>query len=515
MQNRAFGFLGMLAVMGVSIVFGMILGGRLNAPPVMLAAPTTPPLQLAPRSVGGVAYTDFADIVETSLPAVVSVTSTSRGGDEGGSPHPFMDDEFFRRFWFFGDPPERNDERQEQRRIGSGSGFIISPDGYVLTNNHVIEESDKVQVALTNGETYSADVVGTDPSIDLALLKIETDKVDLPTLPLGDSQSVRVGEWVIAIGNPHEFDQTVTVGVISGKGRRVPLPTTDSGVVSFIQTDAAINLGNSGGPLLDSAGNVIGINTAIRRQNFAEGIGFALPINQARDVVDQLREFGEVRRGWIGIRMNDAGIDEASREYFGLPDTQGVLVTWVGPGGPAAKGGMKRNDIIRTVDGDPVRDNLDMISKISSHKPGDKVRLTVFRDGRKVDLVVTLGDRKEALEAEFGRDATPQVHPRDEEPEESKGLGLTLENLDARTREQLRLGEDQDGVVITRVDFESEADDKDLRPTMVITAVNDEPIASVREWEQAMEQLRPGSPVKLDIVFPGGEQFGFVFLRAP
>jgi serine protease Do len=176
---------------------------------------------------------------------------------------------------------------------------------------------------------------------------------------------------------------------------------------------------------------------------------------------------------------------------------------------------MKRNDIIRTVDGDTVRDNLDMIAKISSHKPGDKVRLTVFRDGRKVDLVVTLGDRKEALEAEFGRDATPPVRPQDEGPEESKGLGLTLENLDARTREQLGLDQDQDGVVITRVDFASEADDKGLRPTMVITAVNDEPIESVREWERAMEGLRSGSPVKLDIVFPGGEQFGFVFLRAP
>jgi serine protease Do len=516
MQNRAFGFAALLAVTAVSIVFGMILGGKLNAPPVMLAAPAEPAMQLAPAiDGGGIGVTDFADIVERSMPAVVSVTSTARGReDEAESPHPFLDDPFFRRFWF-GDPEDTERQPQERpRRVGAGSGFIISPDGYVMTNNHVVEDFEKVEVTTTSGTKFEADVVGTDPSIDLALLKINAEQ-ELPTLPFGDSDGLRVGEWVIAIGNPHEFDQTVTVGVVSGKERRVPLPSTDSGVASFIQTDAAINLGNSGGPLLDSRGNVIGINTAIRRQNFAEGIGFALPINVARSVVEQLRERGEVRRGWIGITMNDSGIDATVRDYYGLPDTSGVLVKTVAENGPAETAGLKVGDVIREVDGDKVRDNLDMIDKISSHQPGEKVALNVYRRGRAVDLKVTLGDREEGIARELGSDQQQGRPDREDDREESSGLGLTVENLSPRTLERLGLEEDQEGVVITHVDFESEADGRGLRPTMVITAVNDEPIGNVADWGRAMDRLRPGTPVKLDIVPPGGGTVFYFFLRVP
>jgi serine protease Do len=307
----------------------------------------------------------------------------------------------------------------------------------------------------------------------------------------------------------------VTVGVVSGKERRVPLPSTDSGVASFIQTDAAINLGNSGGPLLDARGNVIGINTAIRRQNFAEGIGFALPINQARSVVEQLRERGEVKRGWIGITMNDTGIDETVREYYGLPDANGVLVKTVAKRGPAARAGLEVGDVFRAVDGDDVRDNLDMINKISSHQPGEKVALNVFRSGRSVDLKVTLGDRDEGIRQEFGLDS-PEIRPgREAEPEASSGLGLTVQSLSRRSRDRLGLGQEQQGVVVTRVDFESEADAKGLRPTMVIVAVNDKPIENVLQWERLVGGLRPGAPVKLDIVPPGGETVFYFFLRVP
>ena len=511
MPNRAFGFGALLAVIGVSIVFGMLLGGKLNPPPVMLAAPSGTTLQLAPVNSGGHS-TSFADIVEDSLPAVVSVTSTARGSDQDDDRlRQFLDDPFFRRW--FGEPEDESRPRPPQRRVGSGSGFIISPDGYVMTNNHVIQDFDKVEVTLTNGDSFSAQVVGTDPSIDLALLKIDPQGAQLPTLPLGDSSRLRVGEWVIAIGNPYEFDQTVTVGVVSGKERRVPLPNTDPGVVSFIQTDAAINLGNSGGPLLDASGNVIGINTAIRRQNFAEGIGFALPINQVSAVVQQLIEQGEVRRGWIGIRMSGSGIDEATREYYDLPDTNGVLVTWIDPDGPARKAGLNKWDVIREVDEEPVRDNLDMIAKISSRQPGEKVRLNVLRQGKPLNMRITLGDREEALLAEAGGERQPRGPGR--EPEESTGLGVTVENLGSRTRDQLGLGDDVRGVVITDVDFESEADDKGLRPTMVIAAVNDNPVRSVSEWEDAMGGLRSGSPVKLDIVLPGSDQVIYFFLRVP
>jgi serine protease Do len=516
MQNRTLGLAALLAVIGISIVFGMILGGRLNAPPVMLAAP----LQLAPQitaSVGVAGGSDFADIVERSMPAVVSVTSTARGSDPHAEvEHPMMDDPFFRRFFFNEQEDGEGRPQTPRRRIGAGSGFIISPDGYVMTNNHVIEDFERVEVTMSDGKSYEAQVVGADPSIDLALLKIDTDGREMPTLPLGDSKTLRVGEWVLAIGNPHDFDQTVTVGIVSGKERRVPLAGLDGGVVSFIQTDAAINLGNSGGPLLDARGNVIGINTAIRRQNFAEGIGFALPIDTARAAVDQLRESGEVRRGWIGITMNDTGIDETVREYYGLPDVHGVLVKAVTDGGPAAEAGMEVGDVIRAVDGDDVRDNMDMIGKISSRRPGERVDLSVYRAGRVVDLRVTLGDRERGIRAgTAGDEQAPAPSSHEERIEESTGLGLTVENIGDRARQRLGMGPHQQGVLITEVDFKSEADAKGLQPTMIIVAVNDRPVRSVADWEAALEQLESGSPVKLDISPPGSDQVYYFFLRAP
>lgn len=516
-MQRNYGFAALLAVMAVSIVFGMILGGRLNAPRMAYAAPPSPALELTPAVEGRSPITDFADVVERGMPAVVSVTSTSQepGSD---SRNPLLDDPFFRRFWLFGDPEEQDEDLPRERRIGSGSGFIVSPDGYVMTNNHVVEDFENVEIAMSNGDVFKAEVIGVDPSIDLALLKIDpSDNGDrpFPTLPLGNSDDLRVGEWVIAIGNPHEFDQTVTVGVVSGKERRVPLPSTDSGVVSFIQTDAAINLGNSGGPLLDSRGNVVGINTAIRRQNFAEGIGFALPINTARDVIEQLRESGEVRRGWIGIRMNDQGIDETTREYYQLPDSLGVLVTWIEPEGPAEKAGLRPGDVIRKVDGNAVRDNLDMIGKISTRSPGDRVRLNIFRQGSDLQITVTLGDRESGLETDRGDDRREPSRERDQEPEESTGLGLTVESLRSSFRERLQLEGDQHGVVITDVEFGSEADRKGLQPMLVVTAINDQPIESVSDWSDAIDSLKSGSAVKLDLVAPGGEQTFFFFLRVP
>jgi serine protease Do len=514
MQNRSFGFLTMLLVMGVSIVLGMILGGKLNAPRVMLAAGGPAPLQLAPALAvtGG---SDLAEVVERSLPAVVTVTGTARGEEAEEVPgHPFLEDPFFRRFPFFGEPDEEEEPRTPQRRIGAGSGFILSPDGYVLTNNHVVDGYERVEVTLTDGATFLAEVVGADPSIDLALLKVDPEDRDLPTLPLGDSDALRVGEWVIAIGNPHEFDQTVTVGVVSGKGRRVPLPDTDLGVASFLQTDAAINFGNSGGPLLDARGNVVGINTAIRRQNLAEGIGFALPVNQARAVMEQLRRYGEVRRGWIGITMSEPGIDETTREYYSLPDRNGVLVTEVTEDGPAEEGGLRQWDVIREVDGEAVRDNLDMIGKITARMPDEKVRLTVYRDGRTRQIDVTLGDRRRGLDDLPASEQQPEPSRRDTAPEESSGLGLTVESLDARARSRLGLEDDTRGVVITEVEFDSEADRKGVRPTMVVRAVNDRPVRNVSDWEGALEQLRSGAPVKLDVSLPGDLRRVY-FLRAP
>ena len=511
MQNRNVGFAAMLAVMVVSALFGVFLGTKLSAPPVALAAVAGPALQLAtPREMDSGAA-GLADIVERSLPAVVSVTAISRVA-EGGDPHEgFLGDQF--RFFFYGEPPDGEDHRgPSPRRVGSGSGFVISPDGYVLTNNHVIENSEKVEVMTNDGHKYRADIVGTDVAVDLALLKIEPGR-ELPTLPLGNSDRLRVGEWVIAIGNPLDFDHTVTVGVVSGKERQVTVPSTDNGIASFIQTDAAINLGNSGGPLLDARGNVIGINTAIRRQNFAEGMGFALPINTARDVVEQLRKFGEVRRGYIGIVMNDTAIDDTIRDYYSLPDTRGVLVKMIKKESPAGRAGLRDGDVVRAVDGQPVRDNQELISRVSSRQPGDQVRLEVLRRSRPLEFTVTLADREDELRAEMGLEPPRAPRREPEKPAASRELGLTVESVDDTTREDLELPEEVKGVVVTDVDFQSEADTKGMQPTMVITAVNDEPIRDVSAWSRAIERMESGAPVKLDVT--DGKSVYYFFLRVP
>lgn len=515
MQHRALGFASLLAVIGVSIVFGMLLGGRLNSPPPVLAAPEHGAIQLAPAATSIQGMPDLADIVERAMPAVVSVTSTHLGREEDDERGSNRGQDFF-RFFFGPDGPNMDDAPQDQPRMGEGSGFIISSDGYVLTNFHVVDEADRVRIALQTGVEYPAEVVGTDPSIDLALLKVDAQGASLPTVPLGDSEGLRVGEWVIAIGNPLDYEHTVTVGVVSAKQRRVPIGRTDGGVVSFIQTDAAINFGNSGGPLIDSAGNVVGINTAIRRANYAEGIGFALPVNHARSVLDQLRERGYVKRGYIGITMNQNGIDDAAREYFRLPDEFGVIVDEVTADGPAKAAGLRDGDIIRKVDGKVVRDNLDLISKISSKQPGDAVNLEVFRNGRTLRMDATLADRQEQLDRATNNDRSPN-RPVPEPLEESSGMGITVRTLDREQRERWNLDSDMRGVVVTDVEFGSEAADKNILRNMIIVGVNDEPIRNTSDWEAALDGIPRGSPIKLGLVIltPSGPRNASVFLRAP
>ncbi|MDH3628378.1 MAG: trypsin-like peptidase domain-containing protein [Acidobacteriota bacterium] len=506
MNKGSLGFLSLLLVIGISIVFGVIVGGKLNAPPVAHAAPSHQPIQLAPANTGKVAGPDFADVVERSIPAVVGVTTTrvnertELNGDEE-NPHGRGDpEEFLRRF--FSQPTPEGDAEPS---IGEGSGFIISTDGYVLTNHHVIQNSARIRVSLENGRAYDAEVVGSDPSIDLALLKIDAGDHYLPTLPLGDSDAMRVGEWVLAIGNPLDFEHTVTAGVVSAKGRRVPISGTDEGVARFIQTDAAINFGNSGGPLLDGAGNVIGINTAIRRSNFAEGIGFALPINHVRLVIDQLREYGEVRRGYIGIRMAAEGITEEVVDYFDLDTAEGVLIDEVVENGPADDAGLRRDDIVRKVNGVSIRDNSDLIWQISSIRPDETVKLDVLRDGKLRKLEVRLADRDEGLRA--GNNRRPE--PRRAEPErEFEGLGFAVRDL----KDELRDG-GVSGVTVSRVEVDSQAFEKGLRRGMVIISINGTQVDSVEEWQAIAESLEPGTSIRLGAVVNGS---GFsIFLRVP
>jgi len=513
-MDRKYSFAVLLVVVAVSVVFGMILGGRLNAPATMLAATDTawlekPQEATLTRSAPG---PSFADIAEEALPAVVGVQNTSiqKATQEGENPH--QSDPLFR--WFFRTP------ESERRSVGFGSGFIISDEGYILTNNHVVEGATKLRVEMKNGEKYEATIVGADPSIDLALIKIDPQGVSLPTLPLGDSARLRVGEWVLAIGNPLGLDYTVTAGVVSAKGRDFQ---TDrrilGGVASYIQTDAAINKGNSGGPLLNAGGQVVGINTAIYRGGMGgmsdalvEGVGFALPINAARDAVEQILETGSVQRGFLGITMNTYDLDEDARDYYGLPDAHGVEITEVQHGMPAERAGVRAHDIIRQVDGQDVANRSDLLSKIATRRPGETVELTVFRDGKTIDLAVKLTSREEGMAARGSGETRPDREPEPETP--VAGLGIEVDNIPPGAREQLALPDDVEGVVIVGVDAASAAADKLIGPGMVITGLNDNPVRNVSDWNGAMRKLEVGDLVKIEIWFRGQVMFAYLKVTA-
>jgi serine protease Do len=510
-MNRKYSFAALLLVVFVSVIFGMVVGGKLNAPAIMHASGDTEWLKtLQPasdREKGSATNVDFADIVEEALPGVVRVVNTSIVSED---PHGSLRNDPMFRF-FFGP----RDEAPSQRSVGFGSGFIVSEEGYILTNNHVVEDATRLTVELSNDKKYDAEIVGADPSVDLAVLKIDPGSDKLHSLPLGDSDEIRVGEWVAAIGNPLQLDYTVTVGVVSAKARNFPIGSTLPGVASFIQTDAAINLGNSGGPLLDTQGRVVGINTAILRSggvenSLIEGVGFALPINVARDSVEQLLETGSVERGFLGIRMNLTPLDENAKEYYGLPDTNGVLITEVTSGTPAERAGLKSGDIIRTVDGEVVKDNVDLLSEIATRRPGDTVKLEVFRKGKTRKYDVELMSRSEGLNVSGGRRSGDDI-PDEARP--TAGLGFEVENLTPVLRRRLNLEDGVEGVVITRVDASSEAAEKGISPTMVVTSLEELPITDVASWNRALGSVKVGDVVKVELLDRGQLAYRFLKVR--
>lgn len=426
-----------------------------------------------------------ADIVERVSPAVVNI-DTLRIAVFRSPLAPFFNDPFFRRF--FGNIPEL--ERQIPQR-GIGTGFVFRSDGYILTNEHVIRGANEIKVTFIDGKEYQGRVVGADPLTDIAVVKI--DATNLPTIPLGDSDKARVGEFVIAIGNPYGLSHTVTVGVLSAKGR--PISAGDSGreYENFLQTDAAINPGNSGGPLLNLRGEVIGINTAILP--YAQGIGFAIPINMAKSILDQLITSGKVVRAWLGVYIQDLTPEIA--EKFGLSEAKGALVADVSKGSPAERAGLRRGDIILKVDEKETPTVSDLQREIRSHRPGDQVRLEVWRDGKKIILEATLGELKESGAV------VPEVQRID--------LGFEVAEITPELVEQYSLRVSR-GVVITSVRAGGPADEAGLRPGDVILEVNREEIASLGDWEDALAQVRPGDTVLL-LIDRGGRTY-FVPLRA-
>jgi serine protease Do len=509
----------LLAVIAFSIVLGMLASAMigLDGSAVRAEVGTRPQEELvlpsAPATAPSLALPAFAGLVEQAIPAVVSITSIDF--QSGSDPHEGLDDPIWN--WFFRRQPELEDEGQQperppRRSESGGSGFVISSNGYILTNHHVVEDADRVDVAFSDGSEREAYVMGTDPAIDLALLKVEAE--GLPTLALGDSEALRVGEWVVAIGNPVNFDHSVTVGVVSGKGRRFPLGGTDYSLSEFIQTDAAINFGNSGGPLINTRGEVVGINTAITRSGsngVIQGIGFALPINKARSVLDQLRETGRVSRGYLGVNIED--VNDLVQESYGLDEARGALVQTVEPNTPAEEAGLQPGDLILGLDGQTVRDTQELIGRISELPPGETVHLDLLRGGERIDLDVILGDR-ELLTGRSAESRLPEPEPEDDEVVE---MGFTVEPLGRQELRQMGVS-GLEGVLVTAVDADSAAWEAGLRRGVAILEVNRQPVRDLSDYREALEKVESGSVLQLRIavlIRRGEVGERFLFFRVP
>lgn len=415
----------------------------------------------------------FAPVVKQTLPAVVSIVSTkvvkANGGDEGLDQ--LFNDPRFRQF-FGNRQPNMPNQRQprEQRERGLGSGVIVNADGYILTNNHVIDGASDIRVALADKRELKARLIGADSKTDIALLKV--DEKNLPTLSFADSSQVQVGDIALAIGNPFGIGKTVTMGIISATGRG-NLGIED--YEDFIQTDAAINPGNSGGALINTRGELIGINTAIlSRAGGNQGVGFAVPGNMARAVMNQLSKGGKVVRGYIGTSIQDVTPEVA--KAFGLSEARGALVGEVTEGGPAAKAGIVKGDIITAVDGQSVLDNRELRLKISQMAPGTPVKLKLFRDGKERETTITLGELPvEKLAAEA------------EQSQSSSFEGVSVDNLTPQIARQLELPANTMGVVVTSVEEGSTFADAGLRRGDVIQEVNRKPVNTVADFRQALK----------------------------
>ncbi|HVR43277.1 MAG TPA: Do family serine endopeptidase [Thermoanaerobaculia bacterium] len=448
-----------------------------------------------------VALPSFADLAERVMPAVVSITSTEiiEPGQRGRGVDPFD-------FFFGPRGPQRFPDEQQILPSG-GSGFIISPDGYVITNNHVVERASKIEVHYGQGEkTAEAKVVGRDPATDIALLKIDVREA-LPTVRFGDSDRVRVGDWAIAIGNPLQFENTLTVGVISAKGRALGMSETTRSFENFIQTDAAINRGNSGGPLLNLRGEVVGINTAI--SGIGQNIGFAVPVNVAKKIYPQLRDQGRVVRGYLGIYIEE--VDQRYMEAFDLPGTDGVLVQSVTPDGPADQGGIQRGDVVLRVDDVMIRRSRDLIDYVSDQPPGSRIRVELIRDGEPRTVTVTAGERP-------ADEGLPTVETDDPADSSRSKIGISIQDLTQNTRRMYGIAEDVQGVVIAHVRPVSPAGEAGLLEGDVIVEINGRRVNTAAEVQRIVERAQSGTYLRLYITrtFRSGRpQSSYVPVRVP
>jgi serine protease Do len=487
-MSRRFTFVTLALAAVVAFLVGAIVAGGFARPAVVAetGGPRLPALHPADTSrnapAAAVPLVNFADVVQRVNPAVVNIDATSSGSSAGSR----------RRRPALPDPPDMFDTpRGDAPRRGAGSGFIIDPDGSILTNNHVIDGAERIQVKLSDGRSLRARVIGADPDTDIALLKVDGQK-ELPVAPLGDSSSLRMGEWVCAIGNPLGYEHTVTVGVISYLGRKL----FDSSLDNYIQTDAAINFGNSGGPLINARGEVIGINAAISSR--ASNIGFAVPVNGATSILPQLRAQGRVSRGYLGVALRD--IDEDLQHSLHLPVTRGAVVQDVTEGSPAERAGLRPYDVIVAFEGGTVSNDDELVHDISSRAPGTTAQVKVLRDGREIITAVKLSERPgRDVDSRAKRDASPAGPVRNDD---DMPLGLTVRDLDAAAFNRLHLPKDTRGVLIARVDPLSAAFDSDVQRGTVLLEINRKPILSLTDYRRVASAIRPGDVLALYIYSP-------------
>jgi serine protease Do len=429
------------------------------------------PTQFIPKS--------FSNLAEKARPAVVNIRTvkTIKGGGRVfrhffGNPHggkdPFKD--------FFG-PFFENGPSREFKQRSLGSGFIVDREGYIVTNNHVIENADQIKVRLYNDKEFEATLVGRDSNTDLALIKIEGSH-DLIPLKMGNSDELKVGTWVVAIGSPFGLEQTVTAGIVSAKGRILGSGPYDD----FIQTDASINPGNSGGPLINMNGEIVGINTAIVASG--QGIGFAIPINLAKGIITQLKSKGEVTRGWLGIGIQD--LTPELTEYYNLKTKEGVLVTQVFKGDPADKGGIKPNDIIIAVNGKSVKSARELSGLIANIGVGERTALTLLRDGKEKTIYIKTAKREDT-----------RMLAEQEQEDRNEDIGLTVKTLEPEMARHMGYDENEQGVVITEVKPGSKGDLAGIRQGDLVKEINRTPVNTIKEYQKQMRKIKKESPVQL------------------
>ncbi|MEN6373363.1 MAG: DegQ family serine endoprotease [Smithella sp.] len=472
-QNRKTFFMFLMAFLVAFFIVSLVEVLRssftqFGAPEIQMAA-------AVPSSDTAKIPISFSDLAEKVKPAVVNISTTKTykgglGSPFGRSPFngPFGDD-FFDRF--FGDIPQR-----EFKQRSLGSGFIISNDGYIFTNNHVVEKADKILVRVSDGKEYQAKIIGTDAKTDIALIKIKPTN-SLPVVELGDSDKVKVGEWVIAIGNPFGLEQTVTAGIVSAKGRVIGAGPYDN----FIQTDASINPGNSGGPLFNMDGKVIGINTAIVAQG--QGIGFTIPINMANTILGDLKTKGRVTRGWLGVSIQDISEDMARNMNY--KSRNGAIVSDVIADDPADRAGIKVYDIITEVNGKTIKDSHDLLLKIAALHVGEKISIKVIRSGKEKVFNLTVAERKDKPETASTKEKSAKTY-----------FGIIAQDISPEIAKRLGVPRDA-GVIIVDVENGSPAEDAGLRPQDIVIQVNKVKVSSIRQYTKEIGKAAENRNVTL------------------